>query len=118
MLGRFSHWIYRQRTKYNFIVMTLYFLMSAHLLFQGGEPLLGIPAVIRYPFFDEATSRQLFPHRTVLMLLSIAVQLAVSAGFKFAFAKQYLSPRHDIFHCFKQKESETIEHQPGAIEMP
>lgn len=30
---------------------------------SGGEPLLNLPAVIKYPFYDEETDLQRFPFR-------------------------------------------------------
>lgn len=54
------------------------FALGLALRVLGGEPVLGIPAVLHYPMYDEASDRQLFPFKTVTMLLSAATLLAVS----------------------------------------
>ncbi|KAH6944867.1 hypothetical protein HPB50_005798 [Hyalomma asiaticum] len=52
------------------------FFLGLALRVLGGEPVLGIPAVMHYPLYDG--SRQLFPFKTVTMLLSGITLLAVS----------------------------------------
>lgn len=46
----------------------------------GGEPLMGLPALIHYPGFDPVNNRQLFPFRTMAMLLSLFTLIGVSWG--------------------------------------
>ncbi|KAK3085989.1 hypothetical protein FSP39_011797 [Pinctada imbricata] len=43
------------------------FLIGLTIRILGGEPLLRIPSIIRFPFYDEATDTQLFPFRTLSM---------------------------------------------------
>lgn len=45
----------------------------------GGEPYIGVPPTIYYPFFDEATGEQNFPFRSVAMLVSLTSLIIVSA---------------------------------------
>ncbi|KAH8034609.1 hypothetical protein HPB51_025900 [Rhipicephalus microplus] len=52
------------------------FSLGLVLRVLGGEPVLGIPAIMHYPLYDG--SRQLFPFKTVTMLLSGITLLAVS----------------------------------------
>ncbi|KAL1424781.1 hypothetical protein MTO96_019923 [Rhipicephalus appendiculatus] len=52
------------------------FSLGLALRVLGGEPVLGIPAILHYPLYDG--SRQLFPFKTVTMLLSAITLLAVS----------------------------------------
>ncbi|KAH7983628.1 hypothetical protein HPB52_013192 [Rhipicephalus sanguineus] len=52
------------------------FSLGLALRVLGGEPVLGIPAVMHYPLYDGST--QLFPFKTVTMLLSGITLLAVS----------------------------------------
>ncbi|VDO93454.1 unnamed protein product [Soboliphyme baturini] len=47
----------------------------------GGEPLLGIPAAVHYPWFDEETGVQMFPFKTMAMVNGV------------------LPPEYDIFLC-------------------
>ncbi|EEC13029.1 high affinity choline transporter, putative, partial [Ixodes scapularis] len=75
------------------------FFVGLGLRAVGGEPVLGIPALLRYPYFDEATQRQLFPLKTVAMLASLATLVVVSAAAKATFRAGLLSPRYDLLHC-------------------
>ncbi|XP_064458531.1 high-affinity choline transporter 1-like [Ornithodoros turicata] len=45
----------------------------------GGEPALSLPAVIKYPNYDEDSLAQRFPFKTMAMLASFVVLIAVSA---------------------------------------
>jgi high affinity choline transporter 7 len=45
---------------------------------SGGEPMLGLPAAIHYPGYDEANDRQLFPFRTMSMIFSLITLIGVS----------------------------------------
>lgn len=47
---------------------------------SGGEPLMGLPALIHYPGYDTDEDRQLFPFRTMAMLLSLFTLIGVSWG--------------------------------------
>ena len=52
------------------------------LLFRllGGEPLLSLPAAIKYPMYDEEAGIQQFPFKTFTMLLGFLVLVCVSLG--------------------------------------
>lgn len=45
----------------------------------GGEPLLNLYPLIRYPNYDEDSGYQLFPFKTMSMLINLIVIFAVSA---------------------------------------
>lgn len=66
---------------------------------SGGEPLLGLPAFIHYPGYDEVKHQQLFPFRTMAMLLSLFTLVGVSAYSKWLFEKGELAPEYDYFRC-------------------
>ncbi|XP_042142302.1 high-affinity choline transporter 1 [Ixodes scapularis] len=68
------------------------FIVGLALRSIGGEPVLRIPAVFSYPFFDDETQRQLFPIKTVAMLASLATLVIVSAVFRVALS----SPRYEL----------------------
>ncbi|XP_040076999.1 high-affinity choline transporter 1-like [Ixodes scapularis] len=68
------------------------FVVGLTLRSIGGEPILGIPALFRYPLFDEETQLQLFPIKTVAMLASLATLVIVSAVSRVAL----LSPSYDL----------------------
>ena len=64
----------------------------------GGEPILGLPALIHYPWFD-AQNGQLFPFRTFAMLSSLATFLFVSWASERVFTRGWLPPEWDAFKC-------------------
>ncbi|XP_064458526.1 high-affinity choline transporter 1-like [Ornithodoros turicata] len=64
----------------------------------GGEDIIGLPAVIKYPFYDEVDG-QLFPFRTLAMVTSMISLLAVSTLFRTLFESGKIPARFDVFHC-------------------
>ncbi|KAL7647381.1 UNVERIFIED_CONTAM: hypothetical protein RMT77_000977 [Armadillidium vulgare] len=77
------------------------FLTGFVVRILGGEPFIGIPAVIHYPFFDYEEGQQNFPVRTISMLVSLGTLIFVSALTKFIFESDFLPLRYDLFHCFE-----------------
>lgn len=65
----------------------------------GGEEIVGLPALIKYPYFDEEKSEQLFPFRTLSMLISLMTLLSVSRVSKWLFENGHIPPQMDVFHC-------------------
>ncbi|XP_054716393.1 high-affinity choline transporter 1-like [Uloborus diversus] len=65
----------------------------------GGEEIVGLPALIKYPFYDEERGEQLFPFRTLSMLLSLATLMTVSSVSKYLFESGHIPPQLDVFHC-------------------
>lgn len=66
---------------------------------SGGEALIGLPAFIEYPGYDAENLRQLFPFRTMAMILSLITLISVSAYTKWAFESGRLAPQYDYFRC-------------------
>lgn len=66
---------------------------------SGGEAIIGLPAFIHFPGYDEETQRQLFPFRTMAMLLSLVTLWGVSEYTKFVFETGRLPPQYDYFKC-------------------
>uniref|UniRef100_T1L261 High-affinity choline transporter 1 n=1 Tax=Tetranychus urticae TaxID=32264 RepID=T1L261_TETUR len=64
----------------------------------GGEKTIGIPPLIKYPFYSESDG-QLFPFRTFAMLTSFGTLLGVSTLTKHLFEKNILPAKYDFFHC-------------------
>lgn len=64
----------------------------------GGEKILGLPAIIKYPYYDEDLG-QLFPFRTLSMLCSFATLVLVSWLSKWLFENGRLPPHLDFFNC-------------------
>lgn len=54
------------------------FCVGAFFRLSGGEPLLSLPPLIKYPWYDEESGYQLFPFKTMTMLISLVVIIAVS----------------------------------------
>lgn len=66
---------------------------------SGGESIIGLPALIHYPGYDEENERQLFPFRTMAMLMSLITLIGVSAYSKWIFETGRLAPQYDYFRC-------------------
>ncbi|XP_062617075.1 high-affinity choline transporter 1-like isoform X1 [Saccostrea cucullata] len=78
----------------------------------GGEQVLGIDAVIKYPFYDVKHNQQKFPFKVVAMLCSLGAIILTSYVTHFLFTRHYLSKKFDIFRCFPVIEKEIgIEHE-------
>lgn len=54
------------------------YLIAFFVRLAGGEPILGLPAAIHFPGYDEEKNEQLFPFRTMAMLLSLFTLVSVS----------------------------------------
>lgn len=78
------------------------------LRLTGGEPLFHIPAFVKYPLYDEERQMQLFPFRTLSMLISFALIVIVSYFTKFIFENGYLRKEFDIFRCVTNIPIESI----------
>ncbi|XP_050392147.1 high-affinity choline transporter 1 [Patella vulgata] len=79
----------------------------------GGEPALKITAIIKYPWFiepenEEEYGEQLFPFKTLSMLITLSCILLVSRLFKELFISGRLAPRYDIFLCVVNIPEESI----------
>ena len=79
-------------------VVALFFRLT------GGEPLLSLPPLIKYPYYDQAEGyQQLFPFKTLTMLLSLFTLLAVSYLTRYLFTRHVIPVRFDVFRCFREK---------------
>ncbi|KJH44459.1 hypothetical protein DICVIV_09508 [Dictyocaulus viviparus] len=67
------------------------------LRLSGGEPLLGLPALIHYPMYEDGT--QYFPFKTIAMLSSLFCIVGVSRLSKHLFTSGQLSPELDVLGC-------------------
>lgn len=75
------------------------YIVAFFVRLSGGEPLMHLDAFIHYPGWDEENQRQLFPFRTVAMLLSLVTLASVSWWTKWVFETGRLAPGYDIFRC-------------------
>lgn len=83
------------------------------LLFRllGGEPLLSLPAALKYPYYycDEAgTCSQCFPFKTLAMLITLVCILTVSSLTHWLFTKNIISSTFDIFKVFNIYEVNSV----------
>ncbi|XP_038046003.1 high-affinity choline transporter 1-like [Patiria miniata] len=77
----------------------LAYIVALILRFGGGDSLLGIPALIKYPYYDEEEEVQLFPYKTLSMLSSLLTILVVSYPLDYLFKKGTIPKRYDFFRC-------------------
>lgn len=70
----------------------------------GGEPTLSLPPFIKYPYFDDETETQLFPFKTLSMLVSFVTIVIVSYSLRFLFKRKILSSKLDFLYCFREYE--------------
>ncbi|XP_062535221.1 high-affinity choline transporter 1 [Armigeres subalbatus] len=66
---------------------------------SGGEAMLGLPALIHYPGYNEETATQMFPFRTMAMIMSLITLIGVSWWTKWVFETGRLAPNYDYFRC-------------------
>eukprot|EP00795_Rhopilema_esculentum_P010376 gene10376-19077_t len=74
----------------------------------GGEAVIGLSPFIKYPLYDEKLKKQLFPFRTLAMLVSLLTLILVSLLFQFLFKKCELSKKFDLLQAFELKEGTNV----------
>ncbi|KAL1440675.1 hypothetical protein MTO96_009225 [Rhipicephalus appendiculatus] len=88
------------------------FVLGCSVRILCGEPALGIPAVLRLPFYDKE-SGQRFPFRTFCTLVSIASLVLVSMLAKAAFSRGWLRQSLDVCKCFQDDVVATRQGTPS-----
>ena len=93
----------------------LAFAIGLILRFGGGEPIIGLPPFIKYPLYDENLKKQLFPFRTLAMLVSLVTLILVSYAAEILFKKFQLSKRFDVLKVFTEEKENivTLKHYNG-----
>lgn len=74
------------------------YIVGLFFRIAGGDATLGLPVLIRYPFFHE-TEGQLFPFRTFSMATSFITILVVSYSLDYLFKAGTLKRKWDIFQA-------------------
>ncbi|CAG2255777.1 CHT1 [Mytilus edulis] len=93
------------------------FIVGLLLRILGGEPVLSLPAVIKYPWYDPAAG-QLFPHKTFAMMCCFTSIISVSLLTDYIFTNDKVDKKFDIFNCFQQNEIEQKDrHQSNAVQL-
>ncbi|XP_013396451.1 high-affinity choline transporter 1 [Lingula anatina] len=75
------------------------FIFGLFFRLAGGEMLIGLHPLIKYPFYDEKNNAQLFPYKTLSMLITLFTIWAVSLPFKYVFENGMLPKHYDVFQC-------------------
>ncbi|XP_043653371.1 high-affinity choline transporter 1 [Drosophila teissieri] len=75
------------------------YIVALAIRLSGGEAILGLAPLIKYPGYDEETKEQMFPFRTMAMLLSLITLISVSWWTKMMFESGKLPPSYDYFRC-------------------
>jgi len=94
--------------------------MHFYLSLPGGETRLGVPAVIKFPYYDTVTDTQKFPFKTLCMLSSLCAHCLASTGARLLFERRYLeADKWDILNAFPHLSSNKAETQltEGSSEM-
>ncbi len=81
------------------LTMIIISFISCCYLHTGGEPLIGLPAVLAYPFYDPKLG-QLFPFRTMSMIISLLSHVIVSLAARWMFISKWLPANWDLLRCF------------------
>ncbi|GAB6018839.1 hypothetical protein CHUAL_000500 [Chamberlinius hualienensis] len=74
------------------------YIIGLFLRLIGGEALLHLPPLVHYPFYDPVDG-QLFPFRTLSMVISFITLISVSNGTTWVFENGKLPPNFDVFRC-------------------
>ncbi|CAG0916891.1 unnamed protein product [Notodromas monacha] len=75
------------------------YIVGAFFRIAGGEDMLMLPPLIKYPYYDYENKAQKFPFRTLSMTLSLLTLLVVSWVFRYLFEKGKLPQNYDVFRC-------------------
>ncbi|KAH9513187.1 CDP-diacylglycerol-serine O-phosphatidyltransferase [Bulinus truncatus] len=78
------------------------FALSLTLRLMSGEPVLKVPALLKFPYYDEVGQTQLFPFRTFCMLIGTMAIVVVSLATNYLFNGR-LSRKYDILKCYKPR---------------
>ena len=84
------------------------YLVGLFFRLGGGEPSMHLEPLIKYPLYNEEEKLQLFPFKSLSMLMSLATIIAVSLPLKYVFEAGLLPRRYDIFMCIVNIPDENI----------
>ena len=74
------------------------YIIALFLRLGGGDPTLNIAPIIKYPYYN-VTDGQLFPYKTLAMLVSLFTIISVSYLLDFLFRSGRLPMKYDVFQC-------------------
>lgn len=77
----------------------------------GGEKLVGLPALLQFPMYDEVTKQNMFPFKTFAMLCNCLFTIAVSVVTNLVFMRGWLPAKYDRLNCLRQRTIDVIDRQ-------
>lgn len=90
--------VYYKKTTNTYGSLAAY-IVGLSLRALGGEAIIGLPPIIKYPFYDADRGGQLFPFRTLAMVSSAFTIVGVSRLTIHLFETGKLAPHWDYFGC-------------------
>ena len=103
-------------TKTNTYGSLVGFLVGIFFRLSGGEPLLSLPPLIVYPWYDPLSGYQRFPFKTMTMLISLIVIIAVSQLFALCCSSHVCLKADSVFFQSFSKGSYEVQDLPSPIE--
>lgn len=85
---------------------SLGFIVGLFFRLGGGEQLIKLKPIIVFPMYQEDQLKQLFPYRTLAMVLSWITLVAVSYITKVLFERGILSKKYDFLKVFSESIDE------------
>ncbi|XP_065065906.1 high-affinity choline transporter 1-like isoform X2 [Rhopilema esculentum] len=82
----------------------------------GGEQLISLAPLIVYPMYQEDSLKQLFPYRTLAMVLSWITLIVVSYTTKQLFERQIISTKYDFLKAFGKNEDPLEKYELKGVE--
>ncbi|XP_052070657.1 high-affinity choline transporter 1-like [Mytilus californianus] len=84
------------------------FILGLFFRIAGGEESMNISPIIKYPWYDEVEKAQLFPFKTLSMIMSFVSIIGVSYPLKYLFESGMIHRRFDVFMCIVNTPEETL----------
>ncbi len=74
----------------------------------SGDPLLHLPAVIHYPWYDYESQLQKFPHKTLAFVVSLVSIILVSLLMRCILSRHYSGDKLDQKLCMRRSSSDIM----------
>lgn len=96
------------------------YIIAFIIRLSGGENIIGLPAYIHYPGYDKINNIQLFPYKTMAMLISLLTLIVISYWTNNIFINGKLSPYYDVFRCVINipEDVQIVGYDPADPEYP
>ena len=72
------------------------YFLSWFFRLTGGDALLGIPALIKYPWYDEEENQQYFPYKTLITLIAFGAIIGGSHLARWLFTNNIIPLKYDL----------------------